>query len=709
MSQQALRKVQSFNDMPPSSSDRKSTRNSKSDSVKSHEDKNSSSNSSTDQEAEKKLEFYTNIYARKTILKVNIDNTELVILDNEQYTAYQIKVETDMGTYHINKRYSEFRLFRKELKQQYSDLVIAKFPRKKIFSSFKQKTIENRTKALNDFLAAMFEAYQKKQIFMFLDFIEIQEQFIKKGIHDFFRVQANSAFQIPPQIINSIPIKPTNEQERMMLEIIQKLNAFTDSITCSLEKIRNFYFKQQPTLNRNFIPLILIGQDNLKGIIELSLQVTKENPDSHLICCQGLKLVLELMDIQKNPNAQQFIDVYTKITFQDMKKFNFKAHIANKNAKECKISALKLMKIFVDANSKTLTKSTRQLLMDEKTFEEYVKYFKTQNVPRQLITKAMELAEQDQNPEYASSNYQSINSMRISTQKNSKNWKDILFFNRNSVIDQNSKTFTEPSYSQNCQDETCDLEDLKEAIDEPSIQWTKVYNAEDSFSLQYCKQPDQYILITFFLPLSLSGAQAAVIDNRKDWDTLFMENKKVNLNNYTNEDTYKESLFIQRYNGNRLLTFIYKRTVIEENDSVYIYKEPTQNVEYKPQHYEDLGKWYQLVKFSPYKHEHKLKRFDNTTDSCTTFSIEDDEDDSKSFETLSQNESPITKVDIIIKCCDKNSIVYTTPFLVKDNKQVVDNILNLIESTNKQNSGKSTFDQSLNESITPTTPKRSDS
>lgn len=46
---------------------------------------------------------------------------------------------------------------------------------------------------------------------------------------------------------------------------------------------------------------------------------------------------------------------------------------------------------------------------------------------------------------------------------------------------------------------------------------------------------------------------------------------------------------------------------------------------------------------------------------------EDEEEEFKSSDTLSNREHySITKVDIIIKCCDNNSVIYMSPFLLND-------------------------------------------
>lgn len=66
-------------------------------------------------------------------------------------------------------------------------------------------------------------------------------------------------------------------------------------------------------------------------------------------------------------------------------------------------------------------------------------------------------------------------------------------------------------------------------------------------------------------------------------------------------------------------------------------------------------------------------------DSMKESSIEDDEHET--FKGLSpdpESNQVVTKIDIITRCCDNNSLIYLSPFLLNDSKQVVDNFLSLI-------------------------------
>jgi len=168
-----------------------------------------------------------------------------------------------------------------KMREVYSDIDLKNFPRKKILSSLQKKTIETRMIQLNckvdllantslsfwleffdvwlGFIKEIFDAYNDRQIWFFLEFINLEGmmmkifiilngiilfelcwsgEFKRKGINDFFRQQANSSVllqEIHPEMVNIVPIVANNDNEAKMIEFLQKLNAFSDTIILSFE------------------------------------------------------------------------------------------------------------------------------------------------------------------------------------------------------------------------------------------------------------------------------------------------------------------------------------------------------------------------------------------------------------------------------------------------------------------------------------------
>ena len=85
-----------------------------------------------------------------------------------------------MCHYEIPKRYSEFREFRKNLKDYFPDMKLTKFPQKNYFNKMSQKVIDKRLIMLNQFLQGLVTVYQQKNILILLKFLELRGNQKKK-------------------------------------------------------------------------------------------------------------------------------------------------------------------------------------------------------------------------------------------------------------------------------------------------------------------------------------------------------------------------------------------------------------------------------------------------------------------------------------------------------------------------------------------------
>lgn len=154
-------------------------------------------------------------------------------------------------------------------------------------------------------------------------------------------------------------------------------------------------------------------------------------------------------------------------------------------------------------------------------------------------------------------------------------------FKRDSVIDRKSNTFTDSRIKRYDQGDSCSYEDMKEATDDETIEWKESYSVEDTLTIKYCDNPDRYILISTYLPISVPDTLIAFTDGRKEWDTLvtyfkkrfnyfnlyfiqqLIENRSLGKNE-RGEEVWKESLYFQRYSCTKQLTFLFTRKIIEE-------------------------------------------------------------------------------------------------------------------------------------------------
>ncbi|CAD8067944.1 unnamed protein product [Paramecium primaurelia] len=297
-----------------------------------------------------------------------IDN---ISMHKKHFVNYVIKIKTDYFDYTIAKRYSEF----EKLYDQISNILhkLPKFPEKKLIKSNSKKNIAERREMLEQLLKYILRNLNN-QMHYFLNFLNIQQQFLKGGFGQNVRLHEMSKDEFGlSDLKEETKLVASNEQEKMVFHYIAKLNERNDERSKIFQKMEKYFFGKTQHLGSQVLKFMLVGDDQRqKGIIEL-LKNTSKDFQSHISCISGMQFLRKMLEYDFNPYADFFLKVFAEVSIKQLKKMGISFHVCGTNKQLCKQDTLLLIYKYVKVND-LKPEFISFLLEDQETLTEFQQF-----------------------------------------------------------------------------------------------------------------------------------------------------------------------------------------------------------------------------------------------------------------------------------------------------------------------------------------------
>ncbi|CAD8152427.1 unnamed protein product [Paramecium pentaurelia] len=289
---------------------------------------------------------------------------------------YVIQIKTDYFDYTIPKRYSEFEKLHEQLHSYLK--TMPKFPQKTLIQTNSRKIIAQRQDMLQQFLQHLLK-HLDHSLYIFLDFLNIKEQFQKGGfdqnvkLHQFSRDE--NALK---DLLDTSPkkIQPKNEPEQMIIHYLKKLNEKIDERGKLFQKMEKYCFGKIQLVSPTMLKVLFIGDDEreLDGIMQ-ALSIQNNDIQSHISCINGFQFFRKVLEYDYNPNAEQALKQFGEITIKQFKKIKIQSHICGQQ-KNCKQDSLILLHKYINQNQ-LKDQMIKYLIDDDECLQEYEYFVQT--------------------------------------------------------------------------------------------------------------------------------------------------------------------------------------------------------------------------------------------------------------------------------------------------------------------------------------------
>ncbi|CAD8114831.1 unnamed protein product [Paramecium primaurelia] len=312
-----------------------------------------------------------------------IKNIEIVSISKEKdnfslhkkhIVHYVIKITTDYFDYQIQRRYKQFLQLYEQLKPKFE---FCEFPQKKLFKSNKSEVVQERRKLLQKFLQTILSSLDQLKPIEFLQFIEIQQQFMRRGfdnikLHGLSSDQFNLDSLLEPEFQKH---QPQNDIEKAVICYLHKLNSRKEDRVKIILQLENYLYGKLQYLSYNIIQYLFIG-DKDKEIYGLTQMVLNDS-DSHIQCNCVLSFLSKLLEFEYNPFAEVTLKAFCELNMKQIKQMKLQNHIKGNQQNKCYKNALLLLYRYLEGNPLLDQKILKFLIEDEEVLGIY-QNFKSQ-------------------------------------------------------------------------------------------------------------------------------------------------------------------------------------------------------------------------------------------------------------------------------------------------------------------------------------------
>eukprot|EP00347_Sterkiella_histriomuscorum_P010590 403375693 len=294
---------------------------------------------------------------------------------NDKYTVYALQMETQMKTWSVDRRYSEFRDLHIQLSK--TKKYLPKFPPKKL-NKLKDQVIESRKISLSNYmneLCSSFNIFDDKDIIEFIqmkdkeymrqyfqNLYEYQDNLLKEqnyhrvsdvsdksGHSDDNLGQMKSPVKTNPNLTQSFTGGLSKQQvmpecERRVIELLEELELRPEKFSNNLKSFEEYYFTNKPMLSSNYVKRLFFGDGyKINGLLQ------------HLSCLDQqsisvvnvVNFIARLLDYRRNHQIEQFRQVFSQCEQVFIKKLNLEKHMSNPS---CKEGALYIINEYLNLN-----------------------------------------------------------------------------------------------------------------------------------------------------------------------------------------------------------------------------------------------------------------------------------------------------------------------------------------------------------------------
>eukprot|EP00808_Paulinella_micropora_P001509 g71289.t1 len=290
------------------------------------------------------------------VLKVKFTHFNTV-REKKPYTIYEIEVRSSSTiTWVIYKRYSDFYTLHQKLQKAYeqnktdgSAIRLPQLPPKRLTRSLAPEFVEKRKEELQEYLCAVLASPVLLHSPILLHFLEVPDSVrpmlsrASGGSHQMLRATAGKDKR------DGAP-DPKTFEERKVSELIRLLQVSPNKVA-AIEAFEEYFFEHKPRLSHEYIQRLFQGLSgregqeygNVKGLI----QTCGDFEYSHVASRAALNLLCRLLDVEKNKDAQLFLDVFTALDPAVLKRMHLHMHIISKRSN--RLGAFRIVQILTSA------------------------------------------------------------------------------------------------------------------------------------------------------------------------------------------------------------------------------------------------------------------------------------------------------------------------------------------------------------------------
>jgi len=274
-------------------------------------------------------------------IQVKINQASNVRLRSKTYTLYEIRVQSNtFFPWLLHKRYREFEALHQGLKAaknlQNIKSCLPDFPPKRYTSRLSPEVVEQRRVQLEQYLQGVIKMPEFARVTELLDFLIIPEN-VRNMLDSTAQPKVTPSRGDKLNEPGERGAKQLNIEQQEIQKLLRQMSIGHHKVR-AIQNFTDFFFEHRPRLNPTDIDMLLKGNDKYAGIIK--------NCGNHYYSKvsrrAALTLLIRLLDIERNKDANSFLDRFCSLKEAVLMELSLEQHIASMNNQ---LEAFKLLHI----------------------------------------------------------------------------------------------------------------------------------------------------------------------------------------------------------------------------------------------------------------------------------------------------------------------------------------------------------------------------
>eukprot|EP00475_Leptophrys_vorax_P028670 TRINITY_DN4163_c0_g1_i2.p1 TRINITY_DN4163_c0_g1~~TRINITY_DN4163_c0_g1_i2.p1 ORF type:complete len:320 (+),score=90.10 TRINITY_DN4163_c0_g1_i2:102-1061(+) len=255
------------------------------------------------------VNIMANSDVKMDVLQVNFTAFNTVHGVKKPYTVYEMEARAfQTVTWIVYKRYNDFHTLHADVSKVVPKLVqLPKLPPKRVTGILMSDFVEKRKQELQSYMS---------------DLLKIPQVITSDEIRKFLEVPDS----VPSfgKAVKDISLPESKTPEAKIQDLILTLSSSSTNKVAALKSFEKYYFESKPKLSNDVINALFQGADNQGGLVE-----AVGNFESKVAARAALELLRRLIDLERNKDAQMFVDALTRIDAKSFGKLKLFQHIKN--------------------------------------------------------------------------------------------------------------------------------------------------------------------------------------------------------------------------------------------------------------------------------------------------------------------------------------------------------------------------------------------
>lgn len=355
------------------------------------------------------------------------------VRDKKPYTIYEIEVRSSSTiTWVIYKRYSAFYALHQELSKAHAShphIRLPHLPPKRLTRSLAAEFVEKRKQELQEYLREILASAELLHSPVILSFLEVPDS-VKpmlartpstNHMYPGFDLKDMSEEAKARLLSSKADYQHKSYEERRVLELINLLKYHPNKVA-AIKNFEEYFFQTRPRLSNEFIQMLFQGRpgtDAEGGLV----QCCGDFQYSHVASRGALYLLCRLLDVEKNKDAQLYLDQFTSLPLSVLGQMQLHLHILSERGN--RLGAFRIVQVLRNAHKGHF--SIEDIVADTWARQEYFRWVerKTDHVsrfgkePQDVALKAVSLDSNHRT--VAQTMFQDI----LKVAKNQQDWRTV--------------------------------------------------------------------------------------------------------------------------------------------------------------------------------------------------------------------------------------------------------------------------------------------